>query len=76
MHPVGRNGMHKYNNQDHSMLTAMLTVENIPGTATTTSGRSTSRRTTTRTDEIPLPTWVGTGDDGGTGRDAPVVPAR
>jgi protoporphyrinogen oxidase len=27
--PVGRNGMHKYNNQDHSMLTAMLTVENI-----------------------------------------------
>ena len=26
---VGRNGMHKYNNQDHSMLTAMLAVENI-----------------------------------------------
>ena len=31
MHPVGRNGMHKYNNQDHSMYTAMLTVENILG---------------------------------------------
>ncbi len=31
VHPVGRNGMHKYNNQDHSMLTAMLTVENIFG---------------------------------------------
>ena len=29
VHPVGRNGMHKYNNQDHSMYTAMLTVENI-----------------------------------------------
>ncbi len=29
LHPVGRNGMHKYNNQDHSMMTAMLTVENI-----------------------------------------------
>jgi UDP-galactopyranose mutase len=29
VHPVGRNGMHKYNNQDHSMLTAMLSVENI-----------------------------------------------
>ncbi|TML90117.1 MAG: NAD(P)/FAD-dependent oxidoreductase [Actinobacteria bacterium] len=29
--PVGRNGMHKYNNQDHSMYTAMLTVENIMG---------------------------------------------
>jgi protoporphyrinogen oxidase len=31
VHPVGRNGMHRYNNQDHSMLTAMLTVENIFG---------------------------------------------
>jgi hypothetical protein len=29
--PVGRNGMHKYNNQDHSMYTAMLSVENIFG---------------------------------------------
>jgi protoporphyrinogen oxidase len=28
-HPVGRNGMHKYNNQDHAMMTAMLTVENV-----------------------------------------------
>ncbi len=26
---VGRNGMHKYNNQDHSMLTAMASVDNI-----------------------------------------------
>ncbi|MDQ6746820.1 MAG: FAD-dependent oxidoreductase, partial [Candidatus Dormibacteraeota bacterium] len=31
VHPVGRNGMHRYNNQDHSMLTAMLTAENILG---------------------------------------------
>ncbi len=29
VHPVGRNGMHRYNNQDHSMFTAMLTAENI-----------------------------------------------
>ncbi len=29
--PAGRNGMHKYNNQDHSMLTAMLSAENILG---------------------------------------------
>jgi protoporphyrinogen oxidase len=29
LHQVGRNGMHRYNNQDHSMMTAMLTVENI-----------------------------------------------
>ena len=28
---VGRNGMHKYNNQDHSMVTAMLAVKNIMG---------------------------------------------
>ena len=26
---IGRNGMHKYNNSDHSMLTAMTAVENI-----------------------------------------------
>ena len=26
---VGRNGMHRYNNQDHSMLTAMTAVDNI-----------------------------------------------
>ena len=29
LHLVGRNGMHKYNNQDHAMMTAMVTVENI-----------------------------------------------
>ena len=29
LHLVGRNGMHKYNNQDHAMMTAMLTAENI-----------------------------------------------
>ena len=26
---IGRNGMHRYNNMDHSMLTAMVAVENI-----------------------------------------------
>ncbi len=29
LHLVGRNGMHKYNNQDHAIMTAMLTVENM-----------------------------------------------
>jgi len=29
LYPVGRNGMHRYNNQDHSMLTAKLAVDNI-----------------------------------------------
>ena len=33
LHTVGRNGMHKYNNQDHSMYTAMLAVENMHGAA-------------------------------------------
>jgi len=31
LHTVGRNGMHKYNNQDHSMLTAMMAVWNMHG---------------------------------------------
>jgi protoporphyrinogen oxidase len=30
-HTVGRNGMHKYNNQDHSMLTAMMAIANMRG---------------------------------------------
>lgn len=29
LHLVGRNGMHKYNNQDHAMMTGMLTAYNI-----------------------------------------------
>jgi protoporphyrinogen oxidase len=32
---IGRNGMHRYNNQDHSMLTAMTAVENIMNNITT-----------------------------------------
>ncbi len=32
---IGRNGMHKYNNQDHSMLTAMTAVENLVNEVTT-----------------------------------------
>ena len=28
---AGRNGMHKYNNQDHSMMTALLAARNIMG---------------------------------------------
>jgi len=29
LHLVGRNGMHRYNNQDHAMMTAMLVTRNI-----------------------------------------------
>ena len=47
---VGRNGMHRYNNQDHSMLTAMTAVDNIVAGSRdkAPSGRSTSRTSTTR----------------------------
>ena len=31
IYPIGRNGMHKYNNQDHSMVTAVQSVRNILG---------------------------------------------
>jgi protoporphyrinogen oxidase len=68
VHPVGRNGMHKYNNQDHSMLTAMLTVENIVDGAhhdiwaVNVEEEYHEERTSTGT------------AGGGTGRDAPVIP--
>ncbi len=39
---VGRNGLHKSNNQDHSMLTAMLAVRNLLGESHE-CGRSTPR---------------------------------
>ena len=29
LHLVGKNGMHKYNNQDHAMMTDILTVKNL-----------------------------------------------
>jgi protoporphyrinogen oxidase len=29
LHLIGRNGMHKYNNQDHAMMTGMMTARNI-----------------------------------------------
>ncbi|HWA87478.1 MAG TPA: NAD(P)/FAD-dependent oxidoreductase [Opitutus sp.] len=31
LQPVGRNGMHKYNNQDHSMLTGMMAARRLDG---------------------------------------------
>ncbi|MDD5262557.1 MAG: NAD(P)/FAD-dependent oxidoreductase [Methylacidiphilales bacterium] len=33
LQPVGRNGLHKYNNQDHSMMTALLAARNLNGGA-------------------------------------------
>ena len=31
LQPIGRGGMHRYNNMDHSMMTAILAVKNIEG---------------------------------------------
>jgi protoporphyrinogen oxidase len=69
VHPVGRNGMHKYNNQDHSMLTAMLTVENI-------LGRGPHDIWSVNVEEEYHEEGTGTtGSTQGTGRDAPIVPS-
>ncbi len=66
VHPVGRNGMHKYNNQDHSMLTAMLTVENIA------DGTSHSIWDVNVDEEYHEEDR--TASPASTGRDAPVIP--
>lgn len=63
VHPVGRNGMHRYNNQDHSMLTAMLSVENMLDGA----GHDTWS-VNVEADYHEHATV------GGTGRDAPILP--
>jgi protoporphyrinogen oxidase len=70
--PVGRNGMHRYNNQDHSMYTAMLTAENI---ALGTQHDVWS----VNVEEEYHEEAAKSGDDSrrgtrGTGRDAPVIP--
>jgi protoporphyrinogen oxidase len=75
VHPVGRNGMHKYNNQDHSMLTAMLTAQNITK-GTNHDVWSVNVEADYHEADASPEAWVGTADNGGTGRDAPVVPAR
>ncbi|WP_433087275.1 NAD(P)/FAD-dependent oxidoreductase [Dactylosporangium sp. CA-052675] len=66
VHPVGRNGMHRYNNQDHSMLTAMLTVENI------LDGAGHDVWSVNVDDDYQEEHRAGR--PAGTGRDAPVVP--
>jgi protoporphyrinogen oxidase len=72
VHPVGRNGMHKYNNQDHSMLTALLTVENILDNA----GHDVWS-VNVEEDYHEEQRSTGTGSaTSGTGRDAPVLPRR
>ncbi|MGH9043548.1 MAG: NAD(P)/FAD-dependent oxidoreductase [Acidimicrobiales bacterium] len=70
VHLVGRNGMHKYNNQDHSMFTAMLTVENIHGARHDIWGVNVEQEYHEERSVPETPAEVGEG----TGRDAPVLP--
>jgi protoporphyrinogen oxidase len=71
VHPVGRNGMHRYNNQDHSMYTAMLTAENI---ATGSTHDVWSVNVEEEYHEESSPAEAPTTGTRGTGRDAPVIP--
>ena len=70
---VGRNGMHKYNNQDHSMFTAMLTVDNIVDDA----GHDIWEVNVEEEyhEEKGGSAGSGTSSRGGTGRDAPIIPS-
>jgi protoporphyrinogen oxidase len=68
VHPVGRNGMHRYNNQDHSMYTAMLSVENI------VDGAEHDIWNVNVEAEYHEEKAGGSAKAGSTGRDAPVLP--
>jgi protoporphyrinogen oxidase len=70
VHPVGRNGMHRYNNQDHSMYTAMLTAENI-ATGTKHDVWSVNVEEVYHEESKTKPNDPA-GGSRGTGRDAPV----
>ncbi|HEX3539281.1 MAG TPA: NAD(P)/FAD-dependent oxidoreductase [Acidimicrobiales bacterium] len=69
VHPVGRNGMHKYNNQDHSMYTAMLTVENLLGAHHDVWAVNVE-------EDYHEEGSATAASSSGTGRDAPVLPKR
>ena len=65
---IGRNGLHRYNNSDHSMLTALRAVENLSTAPATTSGRSTPTAPTTssgRARRAALPARARDPGDGG-----------
>jgi hypothetical protein len=69
--PVGRNGMHRYNNQDHSMFTAMLSVENIFGATHDVWSVNVEEE---YHEELTQPRDGRPAGATGTGRDAPVIP--
>ncbi len=73
VHPVGRNGMHRYNNQDHSMYTAMLTVENLLGAAHDVWSVNVEEE---YHEELSSGEERRSRASDGTGRDAPILPKR
>ncbi len=69
VHPVGRNGMHRYNNQDHSMFTALLTAQNILGASPRHDIWDVNVEEDYHEEQrTPL------APSQGTGRDAPIIP--
>ncbi|MBV9660059.1 MAG: NAD(P)/FAD-dependent oxidoreductase [Acidimicrobiales bacterium] len=76
--PVGRNGMHRYNNQDHSMYTAMLTVENLLGAdhdVWSVNVEEEYHEIRSRSGSEGRSSSGG-GSGSGTGRDAPILPKK
>ena len=73
VYPVGRNGMHRYNNQDHSMYTAMLTVENL---VEGTNHDVWEVNVEEDYHEEDSSASGGSSSTRGTGRDAPILPKR
>ena len=69
VHPVGRNGMHRYNNADHSMYTAMLSVQNI------LDGAAHDVWSVNVEAEYHEERQTGGGGERGTGRLVPLLPA-
>ncbi len=67
--PTGRNGMHRYNNQDHSMLTAMLSVDNIFGAEHDIWAVNVEAEYHEEKAASPSPNGRS-----GSGRDAPIIP--
>jgi len=71
---TGRNGMHRYNNQDHSMVTAMYAVDNICGierdlwTVNVEEEYHEEKRNGSSSS--------GSGPAAGTGRSAPILPRK
>jgi hypothetical protein len=69
--------MHRYNNQDHSMLTALLTVENLFGESFDTWNVNVEAEYHEEQVGRVKPLGAATSNsDRGSGRSAPVTPAR